>query len=86
MKSGEMEHEMTIFHTMGLNRNVLFQTHLLFVTKYVLIWSSSVRFLKQDDAGSFESPLLLCTLLYLSAVTVVSGSGVFNPPFYVSIV
>ena len=40
MKSGEMKLEMTLFHTMGPNRNVLFQTHLLFVTIYGLMWSS----------------------------------------------
>ena len=39
MKSGEMKHEMTLFHTMGPNRNVLFQTHLIFVTIYGLVWS-----------------------------------------------
>ena len=37
MKSGEMKHEMTLFHTMTPNnRNVLFQTHLLFVTIYMV--------------------------------------------------
>ena len=40
MKSGEMKHEMTLIHTMGPNKNVLFQTHLLFVTIYGLMWSS----------------------------------------------
>ena len=40
MKSDEMKHEMTSFNTMGLNRNVLFQTHLLFVAIYGLMWSS----------------------------------------------
>ena len=43
MTSGEMKHEMTLFHTMGPNKNVFFQTHLLFVTIYVLVWSSSVK-------------------------------------------
>ena len=40
MKSGEMKHEITLFHTMGPNRNALFQTHLIFVTIYGLMWSS----------------------------------------------
>ena len=31
MKSGEMNHQMTLFHTMGPNRNVLFQTYHLFL-------------------------------------------------------
>ena len=30
-----MKHEMTSFHTMELKRNVLFQTHLLFVTLHI---------------------------------------------------
>ena len=34
---------MTLFHTMGPNRNVLFQTHLLFVTIYGLMWSSFIN-------------------------------------------
>ena len=50
MKSGEMKHEMTSFHTMGSNRNVLFQIYLLFVTIYCPLWS----FLTQDDAGQLE--------------------------------
>ena len=45
MKSSEMKHEMTLFHKMEPNRNVLFQTHLLFVTIYGLVWSSSVKLL-----------------------------------------
>ena len=32
MKSGEMKHEMTLSHTIGPNRNLLFQAHLIFVT------------------------------------------------------
>ena len=36
MKGGEMKHEMTLFHTMEPNRNVLFQTHLFSVTIYGL--------------------------------------------------
>ena len=40
MKSGEMKHDMILFHIMGPNRNVLFQTHLLFVTMYGLVWNS----------------------------------------------
>ena len=40
MINGEMKHEMTFFHTMGPNRNVLFQIYLLFVTIYGLMWSS----------------------------------------------
>ena len=36
MKTGEMKHEMTLFHTMGPNRNFLFQTQLI----YGLEWSS----------------------------------------------
>ena len=68
MKSGEMKYEMTLFHTVGPNRNVLFQTHLLFVTTYGLVWSSPVKLLTQDDDGSFEDPLLPRTLLYLVQV------------------
>ena len=45
MKSVEKKHEITLFHIMGLNGNILFQTHLLFVTKYGLAWSSSVKLL-----------------------------------------
>ena len=52
MKSGEMKHDMTLFPTKGNNRDVFFQTHL-FVTIYDLMWSSSVTFLTQDDAGPF---------------------------------
>ena len=33
-ESCEMKHEMTLLHTMGQNGNVLFQTHLLFMTIY----------------------------------------------------
>ena len=40
MKSGEMKHEMTLFHTIGPNGNVLFQTHLLLVTIYGLMQTS----------------------------------------------
>ena len=40
LKSCEMKHEMTLFHTMGPDKNVLFQTHLLFVTIYGLMWGS----------------------------------------------
>ena len=54
MKSDEMKHEMTSFNTMGLKRNVLFQTQLLFVAIYGLMWSS----FNIDDTGLFESPLL----------------------------
>ena len=54
-----MKHEMTLIHTMGPNKNVLFQTHLLFVTIYGLMWSSF------NDTGPFDSALLLHTLLYL---------------------
>ena len=36
VKSGEMKHEMTLFHTMGPNKNVLFQIHL-FVTIYMVL-------------------------------------------------
>ena len=32
VKSGEMKHEKTLFHTKEPNRNVLFQTRLLFGT------------------------------------------------------
>ena len=34
-----MKHEMTLLYTMGPNRNVLFQTRLVFVTIYGLMWS-----------------------------------------------
>ena len=37
MKSGEMKHEMILFRTMGPNKNVLFQTHIIFMTIYA--WS-----------------------------------------------
>ena len=71
MKSGEMKHDMILFPIMGTNRNVLFQTHLLFVTMYGLVWNSnsSVKLLTQYDAGPFESPLLPCTPLYLVLVS-----------------
>ena len=39
--SGEMKYQMTLFHTMRPNRNVLLQTHLPFVTIYGLLCSSS---------------------------------------------
>ena len=39
MKIGEM----TLFYTVGSTRNVLFQTYLIFVTIYGLIWSCSVK-------------------------------------------
>ena len=45
MKSCEMKHEIILFHTMGPSSNVLFQTHLLCVTTYGLVWSSSVKLL-----------------------------------------
>ena len=64
MKSGEMKHEITLFHTMGPNRNVTFQIHLRFCD-YGLMWSSSVKLFTQDDAGLFESPLLPRTPLNL---------------------
>ena len=63
-----MKHEIAIFHTIGPNRNVFLQTDLLFVTIYGLVWSSSVKLLTQDDAGSFESPLLPHTPFYLVMV------------------
>ena len=44
MKSGEIKHEMTLFHTMEPIRNILFQRHILFVTIYGLVWSFSVNF------------------------------------------
>ena len=44
MKSGESKHEMTLFHTMGPNRNVLFQTHFLFVTEMVLFKALQSKF------------------------------------------
>ena len=36
MKSGEIKHEMTLFHTMGPNRNVLFHIYS-FVTIYNMV-------------------------------------------------
>ena len=50
-----MKHEITLFCTMGPNRNVLLKTHLLLVTIYGPIYRA---LLTQDDAGPFESPLL----------------------------
>ena len=38
-----MKHEMALFHTMGPNRNALFQIHVLFVNIHGLVWSSSVK-------------------------------------------
>ena len=58
MRSGEMKHGMTLFHTMGPNRNVLFQTHILLVTIYGFIWSSFTY----DDA-----PLLHCVIGYATS-------------------
>ena len=63
--NSEMKHEMTLFRTMEPNGNVLFQTHLLFVTICGLMGSSLVKLLTYDDAGPFESPLLPCIPLYL---------------------
>ena len=40
-----MKHEMTLFHIMGPNKNVLLQAHLLFVTILGLTWSSSLKLL-----------------------------------------
>ena len=56
-----MKHEMTLFHTMGPNKNFLFQTHL-----------SCNALLTKDYTGPFESPLLPRTPLYL--VTCASGT------------
>ena len=42
---GKMKHEITLFHKMGPNRKVLFETHLLSVTTYGHAWSSSVKLL-----------------------------------------
>ena len=55
-----MKHGMTLFHAMGTNRNILFKTHLLFMTICGLVWCSSVKLLTQDVAGPFESHLLQC--------------------------
>ena len=68
MKRVEMKHEITLFPTMEPNRNGLFQTHLLFVTIFGLMWISSMRFLTQDNTGPFERPLLPRTPLYLIGV------------------
>ena len=44
---------------MGPKRNVLFQTHLLFVAIYGLICNSSVKLLTYDGAGQFDwSPFI----------------------------
>ena len=56
MKSGEMKHEMTLFHTMASNRNV-YSRHPFF------LWPRKVLCgdLQQDDAGPFERSLLTST-------------------------
>ena len=68
-----MKHETTLFYTMGPNRNVLFQTHLLYVTIYGLMWSSLGKILTEDDAGPFESPLLPHTPLYLVMIGIIAN-------------
>ena len=61
MKCGEMKHEMTLFHTMGPNRNVLFQTHLLSVTIYGLMCDLQTS----DDSGALQCVIGDATSLYL---------------------
>ena len=62
MKCGEMNNEMTLFHTMGPNRNVLLQTHLLFVTIYMV---SCGVLLTGDYALAFQCDIGYATSLYL---------------------
>ena len=64
MKSDEMKHGMTLVHTMGPSREILFQTDLLVVTIHGLMWSSLVKLLTENDPGPFKSGLLPCTPLY----------------------
>ena len=64
MKTAKMKYQMTLFHTMEPNRNVLFQIQLLFVKIYGVVWSSSVKCLTLHNVGPFQSPVLLRTLLY----------------------
>ena len=58
MKSGGMKYEMTLFHTMGPQINVLFQTHLFCDH----IWSRVELFSK-----TFEMTLVHLKIPYYSA-------------------
>ena len=60
-----MRHKMTLFHTMGPNRNILLETKLLFVTIYMISRGALSCLITEDDAGLFESPLFLRIPLYL---------------------
>ena len=62
MKSGGVKHEMTLFHTIGPNRNVLFQTHL-FVNIYGLMWSY------------FNITVLQCVIGYTTSLYLVKNSS-----------
>ena len=57
MKSVEIENEITLFHTIELIKNVLFQTHL-----FVAIFHLCDHFLTQDDA---DQVIDYMTSLYL---------------------
>ena len=56
-----MEHEMTLFHTIRTNRNVLLQIHLIFVTMYGLCG----HLLTKDAADQLECGIGYATSLYL---------------------
>ena len=58
MKSHEMKYEMILFYTMVPNRNALFQSYLLFVTIYGLVWSSSMKLLTYQGVKEFH--MLAC--------------------------
>ena len=67
IKSGEMKYEMTLPYMMGPNRNVLFQTHLLFVAIYGLIWSTfNVRWHSRTPMCHWLHDITLSSTDYLA--------------------
>ena len=75
MKSGEMKHDMTIYGhkgtvcleqniSIGNNRNILSETHLLFVTIYMVLWYCSHPS-TQNDTDHLECFNAYMTSLYL---------------------
>ena len=70
-----MKCEITLFHTMGTNRNVLLQTHLPFVTIYGLVWCSSVNIRWFWSIWKFPitaHPTLYCNVNSLDLMKVLS--------------
>ena len=67
MKSGEMKHEMTLFHTIGPNRNVLFQTHLLFVTMCDIIgYAASLYLVMLQEIFAYKRQIFHVFLILLT--------------------